>query len=94
MSVVIQEDGQIVVVLTPAAPQVIEVVAQGPQGPQGPQGIQGVVGPTGPTGPQGAGVQLQGTVATPADLPLEGNTPGDSIAVASTGKIYTWSVIG
>lgn len=94
MSLVIQEDGQIVVVLTPSAPQVIEVVAQGPQGPQGPQGIQGIAGPTGPTGPQGAGVQLQGAVATPEALPLEGNTVGDSIAVSSDGKIYTWSQIG
>ncbi len=94
MSVVIQEDGQIVVVLTPSAPQLVEVVAQGPQGPQGPQGIQGITGPIGPTGPQGAGVQLQGTVSTPEDLPLEGNTVGDSIAVSSTGKIYTWTEIG
>jgi hypothetical protein len=51
----------------------------GPTGPIGPSG--GPTGPTGATGPQGTGVEVKGYVATVADLPMIGNTPGDSYIV-------------
>lgn len=59
----------------PIAPTIVEVLAQGPQGP---------------VGATGSGLQISETVATVADLPATGS-PGQSVFVASTGKIYIWS---
>ena len=45
---------------------------QGLQGPQGPQGLQGAIGPAGPQGPKGAvgpAFNVQGTLASSANLP-------------------------
>ena len=45
---------------------------QGLQGPQGPQGLQGAIGPQGPQGPKGAvgpAFNVQGTLASSANLP-------------------------
>lgn len=53
-------------------------------------GIMGPQGPLGPTGPQGAGLAITAAVNTIADLPTQGS-PGDSIFVAGTGKVYVWS---
>lgn len=66
---------------------------QGIQGLQGPQGPQGEVGPQGPQGVQGvqgtAGVSLdiQGSVATYANLPSNA-VPGDAWIVLADGKLY------
>lgn len=67
--------------------------AEGPAGPQGPQGIPGPTGPQGLQGPQGAkgdaGVSLdiEGTVATYANLPP--NPPaGTAYIVAADGLLY------
>lgn len=38
-AVVIEQNGQTVVVVTSSAPQTVEIVAAGPQGPQGEPGI-------------------------------------------------------
>lgn len=57
------------------APTIIEVVAQGPQGP---------------VGATGSGLAIDQTVATFADLPTSGS-PGQTVFVAATGKIYIWS---
>lgn len=77
---------------------------QGVEGPQGTQGIQGVkgdtgstgaVGPQGPIGPQGpkgdtgAGLDLQGHVATAGDLPPSGQ-PGDAWVADDTGHLWIW----
>lgn len=59
----------------PIAPTIVEVVTAGPQGP---------------VGPQGAGLAIDETVATVADLPTTGS-PGQTVFVAGTGKIYIWS---
>ena len=62
------------------------------QGPTGPSvtGPTGPIGPTGPTGAQGQGLQLSGSVNTPANLPLTGQ-PGDQYFVQSTNTVYIWS---
>lgn len=74
--VVVEDSGETLLLEDPAiAPTVIEVLTEGPMGP---------------AGPRGAGLQIDATVATVADLPAVG-TPGQSIFVAATGKIYTWS---
>lgn len=64
-----------------------------PQGDQGPQGVQGVTGPQGIEGPQGVpGVSLdiQGSVATYADLSSLSPAPVDGQAwiVNADGKLY------
>ena len=59
----------------PIAPTIIEVLSQGPQGP---------------VGATGSGLAIDQTVATYADLPPTGS-PGQTVFVASTGKIYIWS---
>lgn len=69
------------------ASNVVLVVDRSAQGPTGPAGATGATGPTGATG---QGLQLQGTVATPADLPATG-TPGEAYYVTSTGSVYIWS---
>jgi hypothetical protein len=53
-------------------------------------GPTGAAGPTGPTGPQGQGLEITGSVSTPADLPTVGQT-GDQYFVQSTGTVYIWS---
>lgn len=54
------------------------------------KGVAGPTGPYGPTGPQGQGLELTGSVSTPADLPATGQ-PGDQYFVQSTGTVYIWS---
>jgi hypothetical protein len=71
----IGSDTSLIVEDTPLAPTIIEVVTVGPQGP---------------VGPQGAGLGIDETVATVADLPATGS-PGQTVFVAATGKIYIWS---
>lgn len=56
----------------------------GPEGPIGPTGAVGPMGPmgaTGPTGPVAPGLTYKGVVASVADLPTEGLSPGDSYIV-------------
>ncbi|AXH48784.1 minor tail protein [Mycobacterium phage Steamy] len=63
---------------------------QGVQGPKGDQGDQGVQGPRGVQGPQGtAGTSLdiEGTVATYADLPVK-PPAGSAYVVAADGRLY------
>lgn len=69
---------------------------KGDKGDQGDQGIQGIKGDTGDQGPQGEqGIQgnpgvsmdIQGTVATYADLPGS-PAAGDAYVVAADGKLY------
>jgi len=72
------------------ASNVVLVVDRGAQGPTGPAGVNGAPGATGPTGATGQGLELQGTVATPQDLPPTG-TPGEAYYVTSTGSVYIWS---
>jgi hypothetical protein len=71
----IGSDTSLIVQDTPLAPTIVEVVTVGPQGP---------------VGPQGAGLGIDETVATVADLPTTGS-PGQTVFVAGTGKIYIWS---
>lgn len=83
-------------VVTDAAPIIIEVAAIGPQGALGPTGptgggTQGVAGPTGPAGVQGQGLAVLGAVATVGDLPTTGNVQGDSWVVQATGVVYVWT---
>ena len=59
----------------PIAPTIIEVITAGPQGP---------------VGATGSGLKIDETVSTVEDLPTAGS-PGQSIFVAGTGKIYIWS---
>ena len=47
-------------------------------------------GPTGPTGVAGTSISIEGSVATVNDLPAAGS-PGQTVFVAATGKIYIWS---
>lgn len=54
------------------------------------KGVAGPAGPQGPTGPQGQGLEITGSVATPEDLPQNGQ-PGDQYFVQSTGTVYIWS---
>jgi hypothetical protein len=66
---------------------------QGAGGPAGVQGPAGGVGPQGPAGPQGqagTGVEIKGSVATAADLPVTGNATGDSYIVQDTGHLWSW----
>jgi hypothetical protein len=63
----------------------------GDTGPQGPPGADSTVpGPQGPPGPQGTGLTVKGTVATSAQLPSSGNSPGDGWIAADTGHLWTW----
>jgi hypothetical protein len=71
----IGSDTSLIVQDTPLAPTIIEVVTVGPQGP---------------VGPTGAGLGIDETVASVADLPATGS-PGQTVFVAATGKIYIWS---
>ena len=71
----IGSDTSLIVQDLPIAPTIIEVVTVGPQGP---------------IGATGAGLGIDQTVATVADLPAVGS-PGQTVFVAGTGKIYIWS---
>jgi hypothetical protein len=71
----IGSDTSLIVEDTPLAPTIIEVLTEGPQGP---------------IGATGSGLKIDETVATVADLPAIGS-PGQSVFVAATGKIYIWS---
>jgi hypothetical protein len=57
----------------------------GPPGPTGPQG------PPGPTGPPGLGLAgIEGTLASPAELPLEGDFIGQAYIVGPLGELWVW----
>jgi hypothetical protein len=71
----IGSDTSLIVEDTPLAPTIVEVLTAGPQGP---------------IGATGAGLKIDQTVATVADLPPTGS-PGQSVFVAATGKFYIWS---
>jgi hypothetical protein len=68
-------DTSLIVQDLPIAPTIIEVVTVGPQGP---------------IGATGSGLGIDETVATVGDLPATGS-PGQTVFVAATGKIYIWS---
>lgn len=61
---------------------------QGIQGPSGPIGPRGNVGATGPIGPQGNPLKLLGEKASEADLPLVGNSIGDTYLI--NGIAWEW----
>ena len=66
---------------------------EGPQGERGPQGIQGKQGPQGPAGQDGAGISIEASVATYANLPTN-LTPADNgkgYYVEDEGKLYIWN---
>jgi hypothetical protein len=63
----------------------------GPAGDPGPQGPQGDPGPQGPQGPEGTGLELQGVVATAADLPAAGAATGDAYITEDNGHLWVWS---
>jgi hypothetical protein len=71
----IGSDTSLIVQDTPLAPTIVEILAVGPQGP---------------VGPQGTGLGIDETVASVADLPATGS-PGQTVFVAATGKVYIWS---
>lgn len=75
------QDGNNVQLLVTPQPRVNLIVDKGVAGP---------TGPLGPTGPQGQGLELTGSVATPADLPTVGQV-GDQYFVQSTNSVYIWS---
>jgi hypothetical protein len=62
----------------------------GAQGVTGPTGSVGESGPQGPTGPQATSVNMQGSVALTADLPVSG-TAQDGYYVAETGTVHIWT---
>jgi hypothetical protein len=77
------------------------VGAQGPTGPQGPKGdpgddgadstVPGPSGPAGPEGPPGQSVQIEGSVATSADLTSIGVvTEGDGYITTDTGHLWVF----
>ena len=66
---------------------------QGPAGPNGPAGPQGVQGAPGAQGPPGTGIQVLGTVAAPANLPVAANN-GDVYYVQSNGHLYVYQAPG
>ena len=68
-------DNSLIVEDTPLAPTIVEIITPGPQGP---------------AGATGSGLNIDQTVATFADLPASGS-PGQTVFVAATGKIYIWS---
>ena len=75
---VLQEVGSdisLVVQDVAVAPTIVEIITAGPQGP---------------VGSTGAGLGIDSTVATVNDLPASGS-PGQTVFVAATGKIYIWS---
>jgi hypothetical protein len=68
-------DTSLIVQDVPLAPTIIEIITPGPQGP---------------AGATGSGIAISQTVSSAASLPT-GGTPGQSILVADTGRVYTWS---
>jgi hypothetical protein len=67
----------------------------GPTGPTGATGaastVTGPTGPTGATGPQGTSINLKGSVANPAALPVGSNLVNDAYVVDSDGDLYVWN---
>lgn len=63
----------------------------GPAGPDGgPTGPTGPTGESGPTGPQAVSVNLLGSVADVASLPVSGDEVADAYVVLSDGNVYFW----
>lgn len=83
ISVAVQDGNNVQLLVTPQ-PRIDLLVDKGVAGPTG------ATGATGSTGPQGQGLELTGSVSTPADLPPTGQ-PGDQYFVQSTGTVYIWS---
>lgn len=89
----------------PTGPQGLQgdIGLTGPTGPQGLQGEVGLTGDTGPTGPQGdigptgprgadgTSVNIKGSVASAADLPVTGDSPGDAYIVADSGHLWVYT---
>lgn len=74
-----------VVVVDPAPPDIVNVVAAGPQGPAGaagPQGPAGAQGPAGPQGPAGSGTTIGGY-----NVNMVGGDPDDLLSF--TGSAWT-----
>lgn len=74
--------------------------SQGVQGIQGTQGNAGATGATGATGSNGAtgaagqdgtSVNIQGSVASSANLPGSGNSAGDGYITSDTGHLWVWT---
>ena len=63
---------------------------QGTKGDKGDQGDQGIQGPQGIQGVTGAGVTMQGSVPTEADLPPTGNAQGDAYIVQEDDSLWLW----
>ena len=75
--------------------------SQGLQGPQGPQGLQGAIGPQGPQGPKGdvgPAFNVQGTLASSANLPTptaEMQDKGYAYMIPDTeGNKHIWIIQG
>lgn len=60
----------------------------GPMGPEGPQGVQGLTGPEGPQGEIGDPIQILGTVATQAELPMTGVSAGQGYTIGT--DLWIW----
>jgi hypothetical protein len=60
----------------------------GPAGPEGPAGPQGPAGADGAQGAVGPGIVFQGSVATEADLPANGNAQGDAYLVQADDSLH------
>lgn len=63
------------------------------KGPKGDTGSAGATGPQGPKGDAGAGISIQGDVATYADLPddLTTGDAGKAYEVLADGHLYVWT---
>lgn len=69
---------------------------QGPQGdtgPQGAQGIQGIQGEQGVQGDAGVSLDIEGSVATYADLSSVSPTAGQAWIVTADGKLYYYDAV-
>ncbi len=60
------------------------------KGSDGLTGIQGIQGVQGLSGLDGASVQIKGSVAGVADLPVAGNTKGDGQITKDNGHLHVW----
>jgi len=60
------------------------------KGSDGLTGIQGIQGVQGLPGLDGASVQIKGSVAGVADLPVAGNTKGDGQITKDDGHLHVW----
>jgi len=66
----------------------------GPKGDQGHKGDTGGIGPHGVKGDTGAGIDIKGTVASVAALPIHGNHIGDVHLDVGNGDMYIFTGAG